>query len=135
MFAWLKKKPQETPLAGAPPVRRQKTYSAESGYVYQYYYLGYRAAERSGAPGVEYVFDVSADRKLWFPVTVFVAASALDSWQKRQERPLIDSERYAVAKLSLLQAFDQRSDPAAMTAEVRPGAEDVDSILETLGIV
>lgn len=134
MLAWLKKQPQEAPLAGAPTVRRQKTYSAESGYVYQYYYLGCRACERGASAGLEYVFDVSADRKLWFPVPVFVSLGVLDSWHKTHHRQLNTSEQYAVAKLSLLQAFDQRADPAAMTADVRPTAEDVESILETLRI-
>jgi len=43
MLNWLRKK-KEAPLTGAPAVRRQKTYSAESGYVYQYFYEGQRPA-------------------------------------------------------------------------------------------
>lgn len=134
MFDWLKKKPKEPPLAGAPAVRRQKTYSAESGYVYQYYYLGYRACERAAAPGVEYVFDVSADRKLWFPVPVFVSSSGLHFWQTAHGCELNSSEQYAVAKLSLLRAFDERAGPAAMTAAVQPTSEEIESILERLRI-
>jgi len=53
---------KEAPLTGAPAVRRQKTYSAESGYVYQYYYEGQRPASRDGSSGIEFVFNVSADR-------------------------------------------------------------------------
>ena len=45
MFDWLRKK-KDAPLTGAPAVRRQKTYSAESGYVYQYFYEGQRPAAR-----------------------------------------------------------------------------------------
>ena len=30
------------PLTGAPAVRRLKSYSAQSGYVYQYFYEGQR---------------------------------------------------------------------------------------------
>ena len=53
-------------------MRRQKTYSAESGYVYQYFYEGQRAATRDGDAGAEYVFNVSADRKSSFSLSVFV---------------------------------------------------------------
>ena len=80
MFDWLRKK-QEAPLTGAPPVRRQKTYSAESGYVYQYFYEGQRAAERDGSAGAQYLFSVSSDRKSSGPVSVFLSEQALGSWQ------------------------------------------------------
>ena len=34
-------------LLGRPQIRREKAYAADSGYVYQYTYEGYRAATRS----------------------------------------------------------------------------------------
>ena len=39
-----------------------KTYSADTGYVYQYYFVGQRAAlaDDPEAPSTEYVFDVIA---------------------------------------------------------------------------
>ena len=46
-------------LTGAPPVRRMKTYSAQSGYVYQYYYEGYRPFRSAGESGSEFVFTIS----------------------------------------------------------------------------
>ncbi len=49
------------PLTGAPAVRRMKTYSAQSGYVYQYYFEGYRPLPVES--GVEFVFQISSDRK------------------------------------------------------------------------
>src|SRR5207249_1291458 len=133
MLEWLRKK-KEAPLTGAPAVRRQKTHSAESGYVYQYYYEGQRPASRSGSPGIEFVFNVSADRKSSFPVSVFVPDEALQSWQQGHGRQLGSTERYAVAKMSLFQAFDRRATPDAMRDEVRVEAEDVESILATLDI-
>jgi hypothetical protein len=132
MFDWFRKK--EAPLTGAPAVRRQKTHSAESGYVYQYFYEGQRAAARDGAAGTQYVFNVSADRKSSFPVSVFVGESALAEWQTEHARKLGSTERYAVAKLALFQAFDQRETPAAMCEEVRVVAADVASFLATLDI-
>ncbi len=132
MFDWFRKK--EAPLTGAPAVRRQKTHSAESGYVYQYFYEGHRAAARDGAPGTQFVFNVSADRKSSFPVSVFVADASLGSWQREHARELSVTERYAVAKLALFQAFDQRADPPAMAEEVGVAANEVESFLATLDI-
>jgi hypothetical protein len=132
MFDWLRKK--EVPLTGAPAVRRQKTHSAESGYVYQYFYEGQRAASRDGTAGTQYVFNVSADRKSSFPVSIFVGDAALEAWQSEHGRQLGSTERYAVAKLALFQAFDRRDSPVAMSEEVCVLAEDVAAFLGTLDI-
>jgi hypothetical protein len=132
MFDWFRKK--QAPLTGAPKVRRQKTYSAESGYVYQYFYEGQRPANRDGAAGTEFVFNISADRKSSFPLSVFLSDEAVDSWQREHGRELGSTERYAVAKMALFQAFDQRPAPEAMTEEVRVQPGDVESILATLDI-
>jgi hypothetical protein len=132
MFDWLRKK--DAPLTGAPAVRREKTHSAESGYVYQYFYEGQRPAKRDSGPGGQYVFHVSADRKTSFPVSVFISESALEPWQREHGRELGSTERYAIAKLALFQAFDRRETPAAMSEEVRVSSEDVASFLATLDI-
>jgi len=127
---WFAKK--ETPLTGAPAVRRQKTYSAQSGYVYQYFYEGQRPT--SPDPGTEYVFDVSADRKTSAPVSVFVSSDALESWQSQSGRVLSSAERYAIAKMALFQAFDERATPQQMTAAVHLTPAAVRAILQTLDI-
>ena len=129
---WFSRKPQ--PLTGAPDVRRQKTYSGQSGYVYQYYYEGHRPYERKREKGTEFVFEVSADRKKSAPVAVLVSAAAIDDWEGRHGRTLNGSERYAIAKMALFQAFDERPDPAALTADVCVRAADVEDILIRLGI-
>lgn len=133
MFDWLKKK-SEAPLTGAPVVRRQKTHSAESGYVYQYFYEGRRAAKYGANPGTEYVFNVSADRKTSFALPVFLSDAAVTGWETRHSRALGSSERYAIAKMALFQAFDRRENPQAMREQVRVEPADVDSILTTLDI-
>jgi hypothetical protein len=132
MFDWLRKK--DGPLTGAPAVRREKTHSAESGYVYQYFYEGQRPAKRDGAAGTQYVFHMSADRKTSFPVSVFVSESALEAWQTAHGRQLGSTERYAVAKMALFQAFDKRENPAAMSEEVRVTSDDVATFLAALDI-
>jgi hypothetical protein len=129
---WRSPKPQ--PLSGAPAIRRQKTYSGQSGYVYQYYYEGHRPYQRDRSSGTEYVFDVSADRKTSIAVSVLVGDTAIEDWQSRHGRTLHVSERYAIAKMALFQAFDERPHPAAMGADVRVRAADVEAILIGLGI-
>ncbi len=131
MFSkWFTSKP--APLTGAPPVRRQKTYSAQSGYVYQYYYEGQRATRPE--LGIEFVFDVSADRKTSTAVSVLVPETAVESWQRDHGRELNSTERYAIAKMALFQAFDQRESPAGMGAAVRVDAAGAVEILQTLEI-
>lgn len=117
---------RQPPLTGAPTVRRLKTYSAQSGYVYQYYYLGRR-------PG-EFVFDISADRKSYHPVSVLVSPESLEQWEAEHGRTLAPNEQYAIAKMALFQAFDERSSPQDMRLEVRVRPADVTAILENLGL-
>lgn len=120
---WRKFRQSPEPLRGAPPVRRLKTYSAQSGYVYQYFYRGYRISGEV----TEYVFETSADRKTAFPVTVMLPASSIAG------RNLTTTECYAVAKMALFQAFDERDTPAAMHQPVRVRPSDAATILELLG--
>jgi len=121
------------PLSGAPAVRRLKTYSAESGYVYQYFYEGQRPL-RGAKGGTEFVFSVSADRKTWHPVSVLVGDDAIHEWERAHGRQLSSTERYAVSKMVLFQAFDERALPAQMKEEVRVRAADVEAIIESLGL-
>ena len=124
----------KAPLAGAPAVRRMKTYSAQSGYVYQYFYEGHRDFDASGEVGTEFVFQISADRKAWSDLSVLVSASAIESWERANTRELSATERYAIAKLALFQAFDERPGPAQMREHVRVRIADIDGIMETLGL-
>jgi hypothetical protein len=127
---WFRKDP--APLAGRPAVRRQKTYSAQTGYVYQYFYEGHRPSTRER--GTDYVFDVSVDRKTSGPVSVFVSEDAVESWQKENGRTLSGTERYAIAKMALFQAFDERATPEALREAVRVRPADIPAILATLDI-
>jgi hypothetical protein len=127
---WFAKK--TAPLTGSPAVRRMKSYSAQSGYAYQYVYLGQRAMAKGA--GSEFVFSTSADRKSWHDVSVFVEVSAIREWEQLHERTLSSAEWYAVAKMALFDAFDERTSPAEMWREaVRVRASDVAEIMERLG--
>jgi hypothetical protein len=124
----------EAPLTGAPPVRRLKTYSAQSGYVYQYYFEGRRPFDAGGETGEEFVFTISADRKSWHRVSVRVGAAAIHHWQHLHSRGLNATEQYAIAKLALFQAFDERPAPAMMKEDIWVRNADVEAIVETLGL-
>jgi hypothetical protein len=127
MLGWLRRR---RPLTGAPAVRRVKTHSADSGYVYQYYYEGQRAA----GGGVEYVFSASSDRTQYFPVVVVLTVEAVQAWERDRGRELSGPERYGIAKIALRQAFDERAEPRLMRGEVRVRAEDIGPIAAMLGL-
>lgn len=127
---WLKGKPSLAPLHGAPAVRRMKNYAALSGYAYEYVYEGMRDIEDSR----EYVFCVSGDRKTWFHVSVRIAEAAIRGWEVCHDRALAGNERYALAKLALFSAFDERQDPAAMKVPIDVEEESVATLLERAGI-
>lgn len=99
-------------MAPERTVRRLKTYAGAQGYVYQYYFVGQRAAlaDDPEAPATEFIFDVTSDRKLTYAVSVFLAESAVTAWALAHGRQLTESEQYAAAKLRLFRAFDEIED-------------------------
>jgi len=111
-----------------------KTYSAQSGYVYQYFYEGQRAYENGAEKGTEFVFTISADRKNWEAVSVLVATEAIVAWQRDHDRELSSTEQYAVCKIALFQAFDERATPDLMKSEIRVRRADLDGIIESLDL-
>jgi hypothetical protein len=119
-------------------VRRIKSYSAENGYVYQYYFFEGNRAERAGRPGGEFTYMITADRHTSFPFKIFVHQSALEAWAKRNGRTLNSSEEYAVAKMRLFQAFDEGSVQAPHAgqkpAEVLVDESNLENFLGQLGI-
>jgi hypothetical protein len=121
---------KQAALTGAPPVRRMKSYSAQSGYVYQYYYEG----QRPFRAGTEFVFSVSADRKSWQPTAVLVGEAPVAVWEAAHARALSANERYAIAKMALFRAFDERPSPAMMKDAIELRDHDVEAIVETLGL-
>lgn len=93
-------------------IRRLKTYTGAQGYVYQYYFVGKRAAlpEDPEAPAAEFIFDVTSDRKLTYAVSVLLPQGPLAAWSQTHGRSLNDAEQYAAVKLRLFHAFDELED-------------------------
>lgn len=118
------------------PLRRLKTYTGQTGYVYQYYFVGKRAALAADpeAPATEYVFDVTSDRKTTFAVSIFVPPRALESWATARGRSLSAPEQYAAVKLRLMQAFDELPDMLHEGRRLRLDADLLLSLLDSLGV-
>lgn len=118
------------PLRGAPATRRLKNYAALSGYVYEYFFEGYRDVRGTR----EYVFSVSSDRKSWSAFQVRLAGDATAEWERERACVLGDRERYAVAKLALFSAFDERENPAELGTLVDVTVEMATALLDKLDL-
>jgi hypothetical protein len=115
-------------------VRRVKTYSAATGYVYQYYFYEVQKIRRGFSAGTEYVYMVSIDRRNVFPLKIFVKQSAVDKWGRAVGRELSGTEEYAIAKLRLFQALDESQELEAKRPEFIIDESKLDNLLSQLDI-
>jgi len=125
-------------MAKPEGVRRVKSYSAANGYVYQYCFYEGNRSSYEGAPAGEFIYAISADRKTTFALRIVVRQSALLAWATANGRPLTSSEEYAVAKMRLLQAFDEGAVPlcaeAAREVLLLVDESNLETLLEQLSI-
>lgn len=121
---------------GGMTVRRLKTYTGAQGYVYQYYFVGKRAAlaDDPEAPATEFVFDVTSDRKVTYAVSVFLAEGTLAAWSESHGRPLNDAEQYAAVKMRLFRAFDEIEDVKADGRRLTIDSGLLEEALGSLGV-
>ena len=117
-------------------VRRLKTYTGAQGYVYQYYFVGKRAAlpDDPEAPATEFIFDVTSDRKLTYSISVFLAQAPLGAWRQTHARELNDAEQYAAVKLRLFRAFDELADVKAEGRRLSIDTQLLEEALASLGV-
>ena len=117
-------------------IRRMKTYTGGQGYVYQYYFVGKRAAMNKSPEGAvtEYVFDVTSDRKTTFAVSVFLPEEATKEWAAGHARTLTQAEQYGAVKMRLFQAFDEIENMMADGRRLLVNAEILEQVLATLGV-
>jgi hypothetical protein len=113
-------------------LRRLKTYTGETGFVYQYYFVGRRPALHEAA--TEYVFDVTSDRKTTFAVSIFLLENAVTTWEQTHGRKLVEAEYYASAKMRLFQAFDEVEDLMQEGRHLAIGPQDMEDLLAKLGL-
>jgi hypothetical protein len=115
-------------------VRRVKSYSAATGYVYQYYFYEVEKSRRGSSLGTEYVYMVSVDRQKVFPVRIFVRQDALEKWSAQSGQRLTGTEEYAVAKMRLFQAFDEIEGLAAKPSDLTVDSSNLETLLSQLDI-
>ena len=117
-------------------VRRVKTYTAQTGYVYEYYFVGQRPALSDDplAPSTEFIFDVSSDRKSIFAVSVFLLPRALENFVADRGRRLSYPEQYAAAKLRLQQGFDEVANMVKDGRRLVLESEMLLTLLQSVGI-
>ncbi len=115
-------------------VRRMKTYTGGQGYVYQYYFVGKRAAIDASTPSAEYIFDVTSDRKVTYAVSVLVETAALKAWAEAHGRAPTEAEEYGAAKMRLFRAFDEIEDMMAAGRELRVGVPELEEAFGALGV-
>jgi len=115
---------------------RLNAYTAQTGYVYQYYFVGKRPALDSDpeAPSTEYIFDVTADRKTTFAVSIFLQPQAVEAWSSSRGRDLSEPEQYAAVKLRLMQGFDEIVDMLNEGRRLRLDAELLAGLLQSIGV-
>ena len=120
--------------ADGPTPKRLKVYTAESGYVYEYYFLEMRERRRIfGAPDYHYLYHVTINRKEFTVVEVVVEGKALKRWQQTNGRELAEVERYAAAKMGLFRTLDESPEPS----QLRSGAvteANIEALLEPLDL-
>jgi hypothetical protein len=113
-------------------VRRLKTYTGETGYVYQYYFVGHRPALHE--PATEFVFDVTSDRKTTFSVSIFLLHCAVAEWEDSHGRKLVEAEQYASVKMCLFRAFDEIERLKEEGRQLIIGPEEMEGLLAKVGV-
>ena len=121
-------------MTDAQPVRRMKTYTGGQGYVYQYYFVSRRPTVPGEAPGTEYVFDVTSDRKSTFSVSVFLLDEGTRAFTSAHGRTLSDAEQYGAAKMRLFEAFDAIPDMKSEGRRLILNTDSLERVLGTLGV-
>ena len=109
-------------LLGGNP--RLKNYTARSGEVYRYYFQGRRQGRRE----IEFVFQVIVEGSDWQTQQVFLPDAAVRQWERANARSLSDTERYALAKMALFEAFEN-----SPLVAVRISEQDIAAYAERLG--
>jgi hypothetical protein len=117
--------------------RRYKSYAAETGVSYQYFFEARRSVTRPAGqgPGSDFSFVILADQRPPYTLRIFVSQRALDAWQSVHGRPLDSNEQYAAAKMRLFRAFDEVEDLNSERLGLVVDETNVADLLEPLNLV
>jgi hypothetical protein len=80
------------------------------------------------------VFDVTADRKATFAVSVLLAQESLGHWSAGHGRGLSEAEQYGAVKMRLFQAFDEIENMARDGRILWIDGASLECLLATLGV-
>ena len=122
------------PMPRPDAVRRVKSYSAATGYVYQYYFYEVEKVGKGDSSATEYVYMVSVDRHHVFPLKIVVMLNALQWWTAQSGQELSGTEEYAVAKMRLFQAFDEIPELSATTPKLIVDQTNLEALLLQLDL-
>jgi hypothetical protein len=126
--------PENSPRTAGPTPKRLKVYTAESGYVYEYYFIEMRQRKKLfGAPDFHYLYHVTTNRKDFTVVEVVVEEKALRRWKSVNGRELAEVERYAAAKMGLFRVFDECPSPHQLGGGAVTEA-NIEALLKPLGL-
>jgi hypothetical protein len=84
--------------------------------------------------GTEFIFRISADREADATSAVFLSKGGLRTWEQSHGREFSAAERYAIAKMALFRAFDERAGPLRTRKAVRVRGHDLEAIVALLNI-
>ena len=112
-------------------VPRQKTYSAQNGYVYQYQFSGQTSTET----GTHYVFHVWSQGAALLEVTLMLEDSVAEAWEAQNQFLLTETQRYAMAKMAFFQALDEGPGPRPPPGPIAIRREDLAAIAVTLNLI
>jgi len=115
---------------------RIKTYAAETGITYRYFFESRRSVVRPAGlgPGSDYIFVLTADQGPPFALRIFVSQRALADWRAAHARELDPSEQYALAKISLFRAFDELENLREETLNLVVDETNVEELLAALDL-
>ena len=105
------------------PKPRWKTYAAQSGYVYQYIF--------EGLENNQYRFRAVSGQQIEMLLAVELDAAFLADWVERN-RALSEIEMFGIAKLALLRALDELTEPGNSLIQIEPEPEDIALICREL---
>ncbi len=127
-------RPNNRLMARPEAARRVKSYSAATGYVYQYFFYEVLKSRRGFSAGTEYVYMISVDRRTVFPLRIFVRRDAVENWGRTVGRPMTGTEEYALAKMRLFQAFDEVEELASRRPELLVDESNLEALLARLDL-
>lgn len=114
--------------------RRYKSYAAETGVSYQYFFVARSRVVRpeGQGPGSDYIFVATADQGSPFTLRVFLSDRALAAWRQTHGRELDSNEQYAAAKMRLFRGFDEQQNLRGESLKLIVDETNVEELLEPL---